>query len=186
MKIAEMREKADDVMLFLARFILVVGEWLFAIVGFFVAGVGVVAVIAIMLGANEAAGELAAKFPEFAPWQLAGCVLIILGLVSIIVLMLWQFVRRLREILDTIKGDPFVRANAVRLREMAWIMVLVYIPGFLVVGFGYWLSTMTKEVEFDPGMSLDVGQIVLILLLFILSRVFERGADMREELEGTV
>ena len=25
-----------------------------------------------------------------------------------------------------------------------------------------------------------------ILLLFILSRIFERGAEMREELEGTV
>jgi len=39
-------------------------------------------------------------------------------------------------------------------------------------------------MNIDGG--LDGGSILLILILFILARVFREGARMRDELEGTV
>ena len=44
----------------------------------------------------------------------------------------------------------------------------------------------------DPGdtfvvdSGFDVNGLLLMLILFILARVFRKGADMRAELEGTV
>ena len=57
---------------------------------------------------------------------------------------------------------------------------------------GEGLLTMLGETK--PGQDLDISidasislsGILLVLLLIILARVFDRGAEMREELEGTI
>ena len=40
------------------------------------------------------------------------------------------------------------------------------------------------DITVDAG--LDVSGILLVVILFILARVFRHGTTMREELEGTV
>ena len=42
---------------------------------------------------------------------------------------------------------------------------------------------MSEPFGFDDGI---LNGILSILLVFILAGIFERGAEMREELEGTV
>ncbi len=183
-----MTNMAKDALLPITRVLLLVGEWLFAVLGFIVAGVGAAVASAIGFGYTEAAAEVAKELPNVPSGHLAGGIFAVTLLAGILLLMLWQFIRRLRQIVETVDSDPFVRANARRLREMGWISVFAFIPTVMLTGVGSWLAKMVEEAgqeaHFDGGI--DMGQIVLILLLFILARVFEHGADMREELEGTV
>jgi hypothetical protein len=44
----------------------------------------------------------------------------------------------------------------------------------------------TATAPFDIDWSFSPTRWVAVLLLFVLARVFEQGAQMREELEGTV
>ena len=51
-----------------------------------------------------------------------------------------------------------------------------------------WIKAVSGEAanDIDVDVGLDGGGILLILVLFILARVFRQGSAMREELEGTV
>jgi hypothetical protein len=93
--------------------------------------------------------------------------------------------RLLRRLVDSVgEGDPFVPENARRLASMAWITLTVQ-------GLSIGVATLIGWVEFATGplhgqFGFSLGGILLTLVLFILARVFRRGAAMREELEGTV
>ena len=114
-------------------------------------------------------------------WAFVG--LVTTGLVLCV--LLWRFLLLLRRIVDSVAtGDPFVPENAERLRLMGWLTVagqVVVIPAAFV---GAWVSDILTDSDFDFGVSLS--ELLLALVLFILARVFKRGAEMREELEGTV
>lgn len=183
-----MTNMANRALLPITRVLLLVGEWLFAALGFIVAGVGAAVAAAIAFGYTEAAAEVAKELPNVPAGQVAGGIFALTLLAGIMLLMLWQFIRRLRQIVETVDSDPFVRANARRLREMAWISLLAFIPMVIMVGVGSWFGELVEKAGHDAHIDggIDMGQIVLVLLLFILARVFEHGADMREELEGTV
>lgn len=86
-------------------------------------------------------------------------------------------------IASAIAGDPFVRSNAVLLRIVGWALLAIQIldlaSGFVMVRFSdatgiYW------------GWSPALTGWLAALLMFVLARIFERGTQMREELEGTV
>jgi hypothetical protein len=92
---------------------------------------------------------------------------------------------RLLAMVDTVRaGDPFVSANAARLRTIAWAVVGLELL-HLAVGAATALAS-------SPGAPLDIGwsfsptRWVAVLLLFVLASVFEQGTRMREELEATV
>lgn len=111
------------------------------------------------------------------------------GLAALVALLTY-FMRLLWQIVTSVgEGDPFVPENADRLSRMAWAMVGIWIVGLGVVLAGlraegsYTDATHTFDVMFD---GIDVGSILLVLVLFILARVFRHGAAMREDLEGTV
>jgi hypothetical protein len=63
-------------------------------------------------------------------------------------------IRQLQALVASAASDPFVPANAARLRRIGWALVAT--------------------------------QLLAILLAFVLAAVFEQGAAMRDELEGTV
>ena len=71
---------------------------------------------------------------------------------------------------------------------MGWLAVAgqaVFIPiGAIVTWLTPYLERLGDDVDLDIG--LDPGALLLILVLFILARVFERGADLRRDAEGTV
>ena len=106
-----------------------------------------------------------------------------LGLVAVLV---YDFVlRRLLAIVGTVRaGDPFVVANARRLQAIAWAVLVLQLLGMVIGAVAEAISTPENPVEVDAGFSAS-GWLV-VLLTFILARIFAEGARMRDDLEGTV
>jgi hypothetical protein len=80
-------------------------------------------------------------------------------------------------------GDPFVPANAGRLRTIGWALLalqLLDLAGAMLARF--WPSLGTAA----PSGDISVGGWVATLMVFVLARVFAAGSEMRDELEGTV
>lgn len=92
---------------------------------------------------------------------------------------------RLLAIVDTVSvGDPFVAENAVRLQKIAWAVLALEVLHLVIGALAANVSTPTAPI--DISWDFSVTRWLAVLLLFVLARVFETGARMREELEGTV
>ncbi len=114
-----------------------------------------------------------------------GAILAVLVLAAGIAALSFLFLRHLRRIVDTVRqGDPFIPENAARLRTMAWLSIVLQAVALFAGALTVWLEEATKHLE--ANFDVSIGGILLPLVLFILARVFRRGAEMREELEGTV
>jgi hypothetical protein len=93
--------------------------------------------------------------------------------------------KRLLAIVVTVRaGDPFVAANAYRLRSIAWILVGLQCISLTIAAIAKIISTTEHPFHLDAGFS--VNGWLAILRMFVLSRVFAEGTLMREDLEGTV
>jgi len=107
----------------------------------------------------------------------------VIGLVTIPINYL--LLKRLLAIVETVRvGDPFVAANASRLQTIAWALLALQLIGMTIGAIGEAISTPAHPVDFDAGFSINGW--LAVLLTFVLARVFAEGAQMREELEGTV
>jgi hypothetical protein len=92
---------------------------------------------------------------------------------------------RLLAMVGTVRaGDPFVAANAYRLRAIAWTLLALQLLGLVIAAIVEVISTPQHPVDIDTAFS--VNGWLAVLLAFILARVFAEGALMREDLEGTV
>jgi hypothetical protein len=92
---------------------------------------------------------------------------------------------RLLSIVETVRvGDPFVSENASRLQTIAWSVLALELGRYVVVGIANSVSTAARPVHIDLNFS--VTPWLAVLLLFVLARVFDHGARMREDLAGTV
>ena len=92
---------------------------------------------------------------------------------------------RLLRIVETVRaGDPFVTENASRLQTIAWSVLALELSRFAVVGIANSVSTAARPIHIDLNFS--VTPWLAVLLLFVLARVFDHGARMREDLDGTV
>jgi hypothetical protein len=112
-------------------------------------------------------------------------VLVLLGAVGLgSVLFNHILLTRLLGIIETVRlGDPFVAANAARLRVTAWAILgleVVYFIAATVAG------RLVPNVEMERDWGLSVSRWLAVLLLFVLAQVFEDGARMRDDLSGTV
>lgn len=97
----------------------------------------------------------------------------------------YHFLKRLLAIVETVSaGDPFVAANAARLRSMAWTLLVIQGLGIVIGGIARAVSTPAHPLDIEAGFS--VNGWLAVLLLFLLAQVFSEGTQMREELEGTV
>jgi Protein of unknown function (DUF2975) len=176
-----MTEIADN------RILLITKLLVFLIMGFVAFGGVVLALVSVGLPLywTEALAEIAKQKPGIDTSNLLPGLLSIFGLGIMILGLLWTMMRKLLVIIDSVEdGNPFIKANAVRLRAIGWMMVGVQIVGLP-------LATAAGKVadvfgENDVGFDLPINGILAILLVFILAGIFERGAEMREELEGTV
>lgn len=107
----------------------------------------------------------------------------LLGLVTIPINH--AILKRLVAMVETVRaGDPFVEANAYRLRTIAWSLLALQLLGIAIAAIGKSISTPAHPVHLDAGFS--VNGWLAVLLTFVLSRVFAEGTLMREDLEGTV
>lgn len=97
----------------------------------------------------------------------------------------YMVLKRLVAMVATVRaGDPFVAANAERLRAIAWILLALQIMSLVIGAIGKAVSTPAHPVHLDAGFS--VSGWLAVLLTFVLARVFAEGTLMREDLEGTV
>jgi hypothetical protein len=112
-------------------------------------------------------------------------------LVLAVIAALFVFFGKLRAIINTVgEGDPFVPANAERLSLMAWLLLgaqlLSWPLAVLALQLAEWADEL-ENVDITLEMDgLDLTGILMVIVLFILARVFKHGAAMREDLEGTV
>jgi Protein of unknown function (DUF2975) len=92
---------------------------------------------------------------------------------------------RLLTIVESVRvGNPFVVANAARLQQIGWAVLGLELMHFAVGIVAASVSTSTAPLRLGWGFS--PTRWLAVLMLFVLARVFEQGARMREELEGTV
>jgi hypothetical protein len=93
--------------------------------------------------------------------------------------------KRLLAMIDTVRaGDPFVAANADRLRTIAWCGFALQLLSIVIGTIGKAVSTPAHPVDLDAGFSINGW--LAVLLTFLLARVFAEGTRMRDDLEGTV
>ena len=92
---------------------------------------------------------------------------------------------RLREMVQTVgRGDPFVAANAYRLRAIAWMLLALQLLSLVIGGIGEAISSPEFPLHLDAGFSINGW--LAVILTFVLAHVFAEGTLMREDLEGTV
>jgi hypothetical protein len=97
----------------------------------------------------------------------------------------WVVLKRLLAIVQTVRaGDPFVAANAFRLRAIAWALLVLQLLSLAVAAIAKAGSTPAHPLHFQAGFSINGW--LAVLLTFLLARVFAEGTLMREDLEGTV
>ena len=93
--------------------------------------------------------------------------------------------KRLLAIVETVRaGDPFVAANAHRLRAIAWALLALQIFSLVIGAIARAVSTPAHPLHLQAGFSISGW--LAVLLTFLLARVFAEGTLMREDLEGTV
>ena len=138
---------------------------------------------------SQIAAELAKESMYLPMWQaivliegLIAGIIVLLGLVEYFFLLLWRILSTVRE------GNPFAPANSTRLSRMAWTSVAAYLWSLGLAAYLVWLEAIFAEALNDAHIEIDTGTggLVLILVLFVLARVFRQGTAMREDLEGTV
>jgi hypothetical protein len=92
--------------------------------------------------------------------------------------------RALGRIIATVStGDPFIAANAARLRAIGWsllVLQLLDVPAALIGRAYPVLGAAAPYADLSPAGWLAV------LMAFVLARVFTVGSRMRDDLEGTV
>jgi hypothetical protein len=107
----------------------------------------------------------------------------LLGLVAIP--LYYAVLKRLLAIVETVRaGDPFVAANAPRLRAIAWVLLALNVLSIVIGVIARTVSTPAYPLHMDAGFSISGW--LAVLLTFLLARVFAEGTLMREDLEGTV
>lgn len=92
---------------------------------------------------------------------------------------------RLLSIVESVRsGTPFVTANAVRLQQIAWGILGLEL---LHVAVGIVAASVASDANpLALRWTFSLTRWLAVLLLFVLARVFEQGARMREDLDGTV
>lgn len=156
--------------------ILIVGNWLW--------GAGILALLVLM--ANRPWIMSAFKLhpsPEADRVLLGMRAIAALGLATIP--LFYAILKRLLAIVDTVRaGDPFVAANALRLKAIAWALLGLQLLSITISAIANAVSTPEHPLHLDAGFS--VSGWLTVLLTFLLARVFAEGALMREDLQGTV
>jgi hypothetical protein len=118
-------------------------------------------------------------------WELHAALrsVVVIGIVGAYVVH--RVLRELQAIVDTVRdGDPFVADNARRLQAIAWWVLAGEGLRLLVVAIAWSVSRYAQPLHMHIGFSLAPW--LTVLLLFVLARVFDEGAQMRADLEGTV
>ena len=147
-----------------------------------------VGILALLVATLVAAGPVMEALGVPAPDRNTGFVLgmrviMVLGIAAVPITHV--VLTRLLTIVHTVgDGDPFVIETAGRLQRIAWAVLGLELLHLAIGAVAAGAST--DETPLDIDWSLSVTRWLAVLLLFVLARVFEQGARMREDLAGTV
>jgi hypothetical protein len=103
----------------------------------------------------------------------------------------FRFVQLLGQIIGSVReGEPFAFRNVRRLNEMAILALGYQIVFGLSFMFGagdfHFMKFGPLAGLFSTSGGLSLNSLVLALVLFVLARVFRHGAQMHDDLVGTV
>lgn len=176
--------KTKDPLLTFARIVLM----FFIVVLAFATAALVVALPVILFNQPRLLAELAADGKGVVPALIPAIAFVMAGAAGLLAMGVY-FLMLLRRIVNSVgEGDPFIPDNAKRLSRMGWVAIIAQAAA-VPIGIAFiWVA----EIVADPSDNVDNdfgfsgGGILLVLILFILARVFRKGTEMREELEGTV
>ena len=128
-----------------------------------------------------------AKLPSVAMFPVPGAGILLAMAASLAALSL--FFGKMRAIIASVaEGDSFAPENAQRLAAMGWLLLAHEGAAVLVGELRAYLANLVDAqgrhaIDYSPY---DLDGVLIVLVLFILARVFHRGAAMRADLEGTV
>lgn len=181
-----MIDKTNDVLLLVGQVLAVIMQLVMASVGIVVA-----LTLPIMLFfQDDINAEIAAEYGESLGAFPMLPVLGMIGLGLVAIGLTFLFFGKLRAIIRSVgTGDPFVPENADRLTMMAWLLLGIELLMVPFMGFALWIAKWLEPMEnadFTIGSDFDLTTVIVIVVLFILARVFKHGAQMRDDLKGTV
>jgi hypothetical protein len=178
-----MADQSNDLLLLAGRILAMIAKWLMAIAALAL----IVAIPLVIVFNGEINAELRAEMADpaivFPLWQAVAAFALTFAALT----MLFVFFDRLLRIIASVgAGDPFEPANAVRLEQMGWLMLGVQLVAIPLAGLGLFIAKTFEDQGATVDAGFDIGAILLVIVLFILARVFKHGAAMRADLEGTV
>lgn len=181
-----MTDKPNDLLLLAGKILTVIMQ-AFMVLGAFalIIAFGAVVFARDMINA-EIASEFGGAVGAFPTLPMLG----VLAMAAACLALIFLFFGKLRSIISTVgEGDPFVPVNAERLSIMAWMLLAVQVIAIPLSGLALLIARWAEpldnaDITIDAG--LDLEGILMVIILFILARVFKHGAAMREDLEGTV
>ncbi|NVD45261.1 DUF2975 domain-containing protein [Qipengyuania atrilutea] len=178
-----MTVRPSDPLLAVARVLILIGQGIMGIAAAaLVVGIPLLVVLQDRVTAEmrEETGRTDIAFP----------LLPVLGVMAIglaVVVLAFFFLRHMRRIVDTVgEGDPFVPENADRLTAMAWLMLGIQLLVIPAAALTIYIQRVFEEVNASIDTDVDFSGILLVIVLFILARVFRHGTSLRADLEGTV
>ena len=136
---------------------------------------------------NELTAELRNEFADPSlTFPILGIAALLLVL-AVIVALAFFFFGRLRQIIASVgEGDPFIPENAERLTLMAWLMLAIQLAAIPAQALAIFLTQRLEGAEAEIDGGFDLNGVLIVILLFILARIFRQGTAMRADLEGTV
>ncbi|NJO13957.1 MAG: DUF2975 domain-containing protein [Rhizobiales bacterium] len=185
-----MNDKPNDILLLAGKVLTVLMQGLMAVA----AATLIITAFALLAASSSINAELLAEFgTKASPLPVAD----ILGLFAcalVAVVLVFYFFGKLRAIISSVgEGEPFIPENADRLNAMAWLLTALQVVkpvlGVAALPVAQWASAFESEdlhISTDFSSGVDLTSILMVVVLFILARVFRHGAMMREDLEGTV
>lgn len=158
----------------------------------FTMAVLVIAIVALGIGSvvmMAMKGVIVGKLLENdAPAETYWAILLLMPLLVTMLVLSFRFAQNLRAIVLTVgTGDPFIPDNADHLRKMAWLTLIMQFAAIPIGAIAAWIENAMQQMgDVEVIADISANGFLLALVLFILARVFKTGAQMREELEGTV
>lgn len=181
-----MTHKPNDLLLLAGKILTLIMQGVFALVG----GLLALLIPVVLLFQNTINSELVAEAGEAVQAFPAFSIALIFAIMVAGFVLGFMFFGKLRHIINTVsEGDPFVPENADRLNLMGWLGLGIYALtaalSVVALSIGDWASEI-DGADFDIDVGIDLQALLLIIILFILARVFKHGTAMRDDLEGTV
>lgn len=167
---------------------LATSRWILRVLNWLNWGLGIPALLALLFAGFVVPDQLSAALTRSNAGLDGQVVATWLRWVSLIILPVIPLghviLTRLVAMIDSVPvGAALSGTNADRLRQIGWALMGI---NFLDLAFGAVTVWAESRMDNALGWSFTLTGWLAALMLFILARVFQDGAAMREELEGTV